>query len=179
MTLLSFVSDIIDIVQKTAYHLWDIILCISIIIRSVVTAIEYMGIKDGHVTETGPFATACRQIVFVGYQVSEITSGVSEALDELQIRNKASALNILVGELGITEDGQIAPDALLRQWLQRSDSALLAPVAPMDPVDPTLDADYVRWQGLFDQMYTMKQNVQAIDIPSPKTKIELTTPDTG
>jgi hypothetical protein len=176
MTLLSFVSDIIDIVQKTAYHLWDIILCISIIIRSVVTAIEYMGIKDGHVTETGPFATACRQIVFVGYQVSEITSEVSDALDELQIRNKASALNILVGELGITEDGQIAPDALLRQWIQRSDPALLAPVAP---VDPTLDVDYVRWQGLFDQMYTMKQNVQAIDIPSPKTKIEITIPDTG
>jgi hypothetical protein len=119
MTLLSLVSDCIETIHIALYQVWDIISCVSIILRSVVTVIEYTGIKDGTVAENGPFATTVRQAIFVGYQLSDITSELSEAMDELHIRNKVIALNALVGELGLDAVGDIRRDSIIRRWITR------------------------------------------------------------
>jgi hypothetical protein len=152
--------------MNAVYQIWEITRHVTTIIRSVVTAIEYAGIKDGMVVENGPFATTCRQLVFVGYQVSDITSGLSDALYELDIRNKATALNSIIDELGINSDGEITSDAILRKWIQKSKSEMQTPV----------DTDHKNCQNIVDQMYTLFHKRQTPETDPISHQIEITAP---
>jgi hypothetical protein len=150
MTLLSVISDCIETSQVALCQFWDIISCVSIILRSVVTAIEYTGVKDGHVAENGAFATTCRHILFVGYQVSDITSELSQAMDELQIRNKVAALNNLVYEIGIDTGGEIRYDSIIRHWIDRYSVDIVHPTK-------TVDGDLVHLRSLLDGLPDLDQ----------------------
>jgi hypothetical protein len=165
MTLLSLLSDCIDTGMKAVHQIWDIVQCVAIIIRSLVTAIEYAGIKQGMVVESGPFATTCRQLVFVGYQISDITSGLSDALEELDIRNKAMALNSIIDELGIDSDGKITSDAILRKWIHKSIQEVQTPV----------DAGHTHCQSIVDQMYTLfhKRHLPVTDPLSHQVEVSV------